>query len=267
MSTICGSAAHVDARFHQIAPRGDDVALRGVADVLGVAERRDGGGVGERQTVLPGEVGAQHVGQVGAIGIEIHARRIGCAIERIGRGTGEAGMHSRGTRSRRCAGRTPRSPSRRARSRRCAGCATAMPRGLGPDAGQALGSLRRGWGEAPGACGSGAGGAGRVDGCGLRVGRSGRRLRIEECGCGAVRRLGRLGLLGRGWLAHRLLVSRPWPPVLGGRRLQRAGEQKRAAGQHDLHCRCPLPLTTQRPPISLNTFKQSFIRVQHADDL
>ncbi len=52
---------------------------------LGVAPSgRDRSRIGERQSVLPGEVGAQQVGEVGAIGIEVHAGRIGRPIERVG---------------------------------------------------------------------------------------------------------------------------------------------------------------------------------------
>ncbi len=88
---------------------------------LGVASgRRDRSRIGEGQAVLPREVGAQQVGEVGAVGIEMHAGRIGGAIERIGLGA-PSGTHGPcGSRFRRCARRIPRRPARPARSRPCA---------------------------------------------------------------------------------------------------------------------------------------------------
>ena len=85
--------ARVDRGVDQVAAAGDGVAARRVADVLGKPERRNGGRIGEGQPVLPGIVGAQHVGQVGAVGVEMHARRVGGAEQRVGLGADEAGMH------------------------------------------------------------------------------------------------------------------------------------------------------------------------------
>ena len=87
-------AARVDRRSGEVAAAGDANADVVEADVAGVApSRRDRSRIGEGQPVLPGKVGAQQVGQVGAVGIEEHAGRIGRAIERIGLGAGQAFVH------------------------------------------------------------------------------------------------------------------------------------------------------------------------------
>ena len=86
-------AARVDRRSGEIAAAGDAHADVVEADVAGVAPSgRDRSRIGEGQPVLPGEVGTQQVGQVGAVGIEVHAGRIGGAIERIGFGARQAFM-------------------------------------------------------------------------------------------------------------------------------------------------------------------------------
>ena len=85
--------ARIDGRIDEIAAAGDGVAARRVADVPRVPERRGGRGKGEGKPVLPGVIGAQHVGQVGAVGVEVHAGRIGGAEERVGLSADEAGVH------------------------------------------------------------------------------------------------------------------------------------------------------------------------------
>ena len=75
--------AHIDVGIDEIAAAGNGVAARRVADVPGVAERRHRRRIGEGQPVLPGVIGAQHIGKVGAVGIKVHADRVGGAEERV----------------------------------------------------------------------------------------------------------------------------------------------------------------------------------------
>ena len=86
-------AASVHDGAHDMVPRDNAVTKPRVAYVPRRADRQHGRRIGKRQSVLPGEIGAQHVGQVGTIGIERHARRVRGVEHRIGRGIRQAGMN------------------------------------------------------------------------------------------------------------------------------------------------------------------------------
>ncbi len=85
-------AASVHCRPADIPSAGNPVAERGVSNVVRCANRRDRCRVGEDEVVLPREIGAKHVRQVRAVGVEVHARWIGGPVHRIGFSARQAGV-------------------------------------------------------------------------------------------------------------------------------------------------------------------------------
>ena len=90
---VWNDAPRIDGRGDEIGARADFVAAGVVAQVAGRAERVHAAGIREGQAVFPRVVGAQHVGQIGAVGEEVHARRVGGMERRIGLRARQALVH------------------------------------------------------------------------------------------------------------------------------------------------------------------------------
>ena len=86
-------AASVHDGANNMMTRNHAVTESRVAYVPSRADRQDGRRIRKRQSILPSKISAQHVGQIGTISIESHARWVRGVEHGIGCGARQTGMH------------------------------------------------------------------------------------------------------------------------------------------------------------------------------